>query len=75
MRNKIKQNQEKVDQAIKSLKITDQDEININELLELDLFFPKKKLKGFILDLYRYWESVIIIKHLQRSKLIRINKW
>ncbi|MEJ2293997.1 MAG: MBL fold metallo-hydrolase [Candidatus Lokiarchaeota archaeon] len=74
MRNKIKQNQEKVDQAIKSLKITNQDEININELLELDLFFPKKKLKGFILDLYRYWESIIIVKHLERSELIKVNK-
>ena len=74
MRNKIKQNQEKVDRTIKSLKITNQSEININKFLELDLFFPKKKLKGFILDLYRYWESIIIIKHLQRSELIKVKK-
>ena len=68
MREKIRENQNKVDHALSSLEIHKESEINIDEILDLDIFFPKKKLNGFILDLYRYWESKIIIKHLERTK-------
>ena len=68
MRNKIKDNQTKVDQALSTLKIRSKEEINMEELLNLDIFFPKSKLQGFIVDLYRFWESYIIDKHLKRSK-------
>ena len=67
MRKKIKENQAKVDQALSSLKINNNTEMMVDKLLNLDLFFPKKKLKGFMADLYRYWESKIIKKHLERS--------
>jgi len=74
MREKIKENQFKVDRALSFLKIGKKSEINMDELLELDIFFPKKKLKGFILDLYRFWESKIITKHLERSKTFNLNE-
>ncbi len=68
MRRKIKDNQTKVDQALSTLKISRKEEINMDELLNLDIFFPKSKLQGFIVELYRFWESYIIEKHLKRSK-------
>ena len=67
MREKIKENQNKVDRALMFLKTRKHNEINMEELLDMDIFFPKKKLNGFIKDLYRYWESKIIFKHLERS--------
>ena len=67
MREKIKENQTKVDRALMFLKTRKDNEINMEELLDMDIFFPKKKLNGFIKDLYRYWESKIIFKHLRRS--------
>ncbi len=68
MREKIASNQTIVDQAIMFLKPSNKSEITINDLLELDIFFPKKKMKGFMLEIYRYWESGIISKHIERSK-------
>jgi len=73
MRNKIKENQVKVDQALLSLNIHKKSNIRIEDLLKLDLFFPKKKLKGFMLDLYRYWESKIIFKHLEQNRALNSN--
>ena len=71
MRNKIEHNQIIVDQAIKSLKtLIDTDGI-IKDLLELDLFFPKKKMKGFMKDIYTLWEHWIIEKHVARSTLLQ----
>ena len=72
MRTKIKDNQEKVDDALNSLdisKITEKD--IIEKLLKMDLFFPKKKLKGVVYEIYRFWESWIIRKHLQQDVKFR----
>jgi glyoxylase-like metal-dependent hydrolase (beta-lactamase superfamily II) len=68
MREKIEKNQKVIDQAIKSLKLNDNSQFIIESLLELDLFFPKKKMKDFLRKIYRYWESGIIRKHIERSK-------
>ena len=72
MRRKIKTNQEKVDNALNlsNLKELAENKI-INELLKMDLFFPKKKLKGVVLEIYRFWESWIIRKHVKRSMYFR----
>jgi len=70
IRNKIEKNQDIVDKAILSLKSTKEDEIISEDLLELDLFFPKKKMRGFLLTIYNLWESWIIKKHMERSKVI-----
>jgi len=70
MREKIASNQTIVDQAIMSLKPSNKSEITIDDLLELDIFFPKKKMKGFLLEIYNYWESGIISKHIERSKYL-----
>jgi len=67
MRRKIAEKQVIIDQAIKSHKLRYEGENNIDYLLDLDLFFPKKKLKGYIVELYKYWEQNIINKHLQKS--------
>lgn len=69
MRGKIKSNQEKVDNALNLSNLKEKSENKvINELLNMDLFFPKKKLKGVVLDIYRFWESWIIRKHIKRNK-------
>jgi len=70
MREKIAKNQIIVDQAILSLKPS-KTEFSINDFLELDLFFPKKKMKGFLSEIYNFWESGIISKHIERSKYLR----
>jgi glyoxylase-like metal-dependent hydrolase (beta-lactamase superfamily II) len=71
MRKKIKNNQEKVDKAIKDSSCTQTSEKNaLSMLLDLDLFFPKKRLEGVVYDVYRFWESWIIRKHIQRSLVI-----
>ncbi|MFX1291700.1 MAG: MBL fold metallo-hydrolase [Promethearchaeota archaeon] len=74
MRGKIKINQDKVDNALNlpNLKEKSENEVT-NELLKMDLFFPKKKLKGVVLEIYRFWESWIIRKHIRRSKYFRSN--
>lgn len=71
MRNKIKNNQIIVDQAIMSLKPNKSKEIAINDFLELDLFFPKKKMEGFLLEIYNFWEFGIIKKHIERSEYLK----
>ena len=70
MREKIAKNQIIVDKAILSLKPS-KNEFSIDDFLKLDLFFPKKKMKGFLLDIYNFWESGIISKHIERSKYLR----
>ena len=67
MRNKIQSNQEKVNQAIRSLNIKDFSTQSLQELLKLDLFFPKRKIKGFMKEIYNFWESGIIEKHLKKQ--------
>ena len=68
MRSKIEKNQTIVDQAILSLKNNNKLKLGIENLLKLDLFFPKRKMKGFLLDIYKFWERGIITKHMERSK-------
>jgi glyoxylase-like metal-dependent hydrolase (beta-lactamase superfamily II) len=67
MREKIVENQKTVDQAILNLNIREISDISINALLKLDLFFPKRKMKGFLLEIYTFWETTIIRKHLEKS--------
>jgi len=71
MREKIENNQSIVDQAITSLKSFEDNKIIINDLLKLDLFFPKKKIKGFLKEIYSLWEYWIINKHIERSKYLK----
>lgn len=71
MRNKINNNQKKVDKALLNIKTTPNFEEKVKKLLKLDIFFPKKKMKGFLKEIYTFWESWIIIKHLQQSKLMK----
>ena len=69
MRDKIEGNQKEVDRALKkssSLKKSEDD--TVKQLLKMDIFFPKRKLNGFLLDIYTLWESWIIRKHIQRSE-------
>jgi glyoxylase-like metal-dependent hydrolase (beta-lactamase superfamily II) len=70
MRNKIKENQKRVDNALKNTNsLMEPIEEAVDRLLKMDIFFPKKKLKDFLLEIYSLWESWIIRKHIQRSEL------
>lgn len=72
MRHKIKNNQDKVDRVLKLHDVLETSENKIvKKLLKMDLFFPKKKLKGAVFEVYRFWESWIIRKHLHRSEFFR----
>lgn len=72
MRQKIKNNQDKVDRVLKLPDVLETSENKIvKKLLKMDLFFPKKKLKGVVFEVYRFWESWIIRKHLHRSEFFR----
>ncbi len=68
MRRKIKENQEKMDNAILNLNSELNSEELIDYLLSLDLYFPKKKMRAFLLEIYNYWETGFIEKHLERSE-------
>ena len=70
MRRKIAKNQKLVDNAIKSHNLTHKSIDTINFLLDLDLFFPKRKMEGFLLEIYNFWESGIIRKHVERSEYL-----
>ncbi|MFX1572441.1 MAG: MBL fold metallo-hydrolase [Promethearchaeota archaeon] len=68
MRNKIQMKQKIVDDALKSFNLSEiTKKALLAHLLEKDLFFPKKKLKGVVLDIFKFWESWIIRKHIQNS--------
>jgi glyoxylase-like metal-dependent hydrolase (beta-lactamase superfamily II) len=71
MRRKIKENQQKVDIGLMNIKSTPNFEEKVKILLKLDIFFPKKKMRGFLREIYTHWESWIITKHLQQSKLLK----
>jgi glyoxylase-like metal-dependent hydrolase (beta-lactamase superfamily II) len=72
MRTKIKTNQDKVDNALNLPHLQEKSENKlIKELLKMDLFFPKKKLKGVVFEIYRFWESWIIRKHIKRYKYFK----
>ncbi len=70
MREKIAKNQELVDNAIKSHNLTNKSMNTINYLLNLDIFYPKRKKEGYLLEIYNFWESGIIRKHVERSELL-----
>ena len=67
MRNKINNNQILVDKAVVSLKEKNLP-INLKNLLDLDIFFPKKKMDNFRKSIWSFWESKILEKHLERSE-------
>ncbi len=71
MRRKIKENQRKVDIGLMNIKSTPNFEEKVKKLLKLDIFFPKKKMRGFLQEIYTHWESWIITKHLQQSKILK----
>ena len=71
MREKIEKNQIIIDQAIVSLKLENKSEVSLEVFLNLDLFFPKKKMDKFRYEIYNYWESGIISKHIERSKYLK----
>ncbi len=69
MRTKIEKNQQKVNKALSILGFLNKSEDDaVSQLLKMDIFFPKRKLKGFLLEIYTLWESWIIRKHIQRSE-------
>jgi glyoxylase-like metal-dependent hydrolase (beta-lactamase superfamily II) len=67
MRSKISRNQIKVDQALRTMAPHIEVEEKVKRLLEMDLFFPKYKIKGFLFDIYTFWESWMIKHHMRRS--------
>ena len=69
MREKIKKNQQLVDQGLRTISAELEFEEKISKLLEMDLIFPKRKMKGFLQELYGFWEKGFIEKHVKRSKL------
>jgi len=71
MRRKIRDNQKKVDMALANLKLSPNFEEKAKKLLKQNLFFPKRKMKGFLKKIYSLWEYWIIVKHLQRSKILK----
>lgn len=74
MRDKIKKNQLKVDQAIEKLElIPASEDLIVKELLKMDIFFPKSKMKNFLSEIYALWEAWIIRKHLALNKKINYN--
>ncbi|MFX1239000.1 MAG: MBL fold metallo-hydrolase [Promethearchaeota archaeon] len=71
MRRKIRENQKKVDEAVDLIEnLPDNEDELVNMLLELDLFFPKRKMRGFLFDIYTLWESWFIRNHLRRNERI-----
>ncbi|MFX0070175.1 MAG: MBL fold metallo-hydrolase [Candidatus Hermodarchaeota archaeon] len=71
MRGKIKENQHKVDTALMNIKPTQNFEIKIKQLLKMDIFFPKRKMNGFLKKIYSVWEYWLLVKHAQRSKILK----
>jgi glyoxylase-like metal-dependent hydrolase (beta-lactamase superfamily II) len=68
MRKKIHSRQKTVDQALQALSPQLGIEDKVSKLLEIDLFFPKHRIIGFLKDIYTFWESWIIRHHVERSE-------
>lgn len=66
MKRKLEKNQGIVDQALNELDSNLAIDEIVNELLKQDLFFPKAKMKGFLFDIYMFWESWIIRHHIKQ---------
>lgn len=71
IRRKIKENQKIIDIALANSKLNPNFEDKIQKLLKQDLYYPKRKMKGFLKKIYAFWEYWIIEKHLQRSTLLK----
>lgn len=67
MRLKIYERQQIIDHELENLPPQSTIEDKLSNLLELDLFFPKQRIKGFLKDIYTFWESWIIRHHVKRS--------
>jgi hypothetical protein len=69
MLNKIKENHKKIQNVLKNFDDThlkNQKIANLAKILfEKDIFFPKKKMKSFLKNIYRLWEYWIIRHHLE----------
>ena len=70
MREKIRKNQEIVDRGLKAISTNLEFEEKVRKLLEMDLIFPKRKMKGFLQQIYRFWEKGFIEKHVKRSRIL-----
>ncbi|MBD3212173.1 MAG: hypothetical protein GF311_06140 [Candidatus Lokiarchaeota archaeon] len=64
MRKKIMENEEKIRSGLENRDHEYNSEEKIDKLLEKDLFFPKKKMEGFLKEIYTFWEYWIIKNHL-----------
>jgi len=73
MRYKLNKSQWIVDQGLKTLDSHMNNEEKVSALLKRDLFFPKMKMKGFLLDIYYFWESWIIRHHIERNESLKNN--
>jgi hypothetical protein len=69
MRAKISLNRQKINSIIQERHLSNSsiDEC-AKQLLEYDIFFPKRKIKGFLKDIYSFWEFWIIKNHLLYGK-------
>ncbi len=68
IRKKINDRQEVVDRALETLKgLTIEDQIN--RIVGMDLIYQKKKMEGFMLDVYTFWEYWMIRHHIECSGL------
>ena len=67
MRNKIKENQKIIGAALINSKLSSNVDEDVKILLDQDLIFKKRKMKGFLKKIYTLWEYWIIKKHIQRS--------
>ncbi len=69
IRNKINDRQETVIRALETLEPRLPVEYQINRLVEMDLIYQKKKMEGYLLDVYTFWEYWIIRHHIECSEL------
>jgi hypothetical protein len=75
MRTKIMDNQKKVDKVFRETDFSQKSEDEVvDQLLKRDIFFPKRKLKDFLFEIYTFWESWIIRKHIRRSEYYNIEQ-
>ncbi len=66
MRNKIKENQKKVNQAISTLKIDHlSHEEQLQFLIKQDIFFPKKRMDSPLKEIFTFWELGLLKHHLR----------
>lgn len=64
MRKKIKNNQIIIKKALEEIDDALSIEEKTKKLLNKDLFFPKRKMEGFLLQIYTFWEYWVIKNHL-----------